>query len=549
MRSGKKHHVLPSIIYVALFSALCLSSWNVHESEISDTIFGGAQVKLSSGNYAADSTALTAKLRTADLNMLGYFSELRYADFRGSNCMDAIAVWADAHPEVETVYTVTMPDGSTVDSNTETLDFSGYGHADLPALENTLGHLNNVKSVSLGTLGKSESALQLEDIKIIRAMLPDAKFDFKLTLNGQEVSPTAESMDFTTLKSEEAEGAAEAVACMPNLKKLTFGSESSSDLSLDQVSAICSAAPQAKVEYSFNLYGLDVSTDTKELDFSYVPIKDKGETLAKVLPMMHSCRSIDLDSTGLDYEVLEKLRDDNPNIEFVWRIWFGKNYSVRTDAEKILASKPTVGGDILDDTAWRMKYCTKMKYLDLGHNEQLRDFSFIANMPELEVLIIAMTDVRNIDFLENCPKLNYLELNTTDIDDISVLANCKNLKDLNIANCPKLHDITALYDLDLDRLWIGIDTPIPQDQIDEMRSRHPNCKVNTTTDDPHGQAWRYTRYDPEEPKYWWVPRYEQLREEMGYNYQEYSFFWLDKKCREECPAEFKGMYGKEVYGY
>ena len=81
-----------------------------------------------------------------------------------------------------------------------------------------------------------------------------------------------------------------------------------------------------------------------------------------------------------------------------------------------------------------------------------------------------------------------------------------------------------------------------------MRELVPGCKVNTTTDDPHGDAWRFTRYDPEEPKYYWVPRYELLREQMGYNYQEYSFYWLDPYCDKEAPEEYVGMFGKEVYG-
>ena len=35
---------------------------------------------------------------------------------------------------------------------------------------------------------------------------------------------------------------------------------------------------------------------------------------------------------------------------------------------------------------------------------------------------------------------------------------------------------------------------------------------------------------------------------MGYNYQEYSFYWLDPYCDLEAPEEFRGKFGKEVYG-
>ena len=109
-------------------------------------------------------------------------------------------------------------------------------------------------------------------------------------------------------------------------------------------------------------------------------------------------------------------------------------------------------------------------------------------------------------------------------------------------------DASPLYGLTkLERLWVGTNTPIPEEQKTELKAKLPNCDVNTVVGDPH-ELWRYTRYDPEEPKYYWVPRHELLREQMGYNYQEYSFYWLDPKCGDPAPAEYAGMFGKEVYG-
>lgn len=128
-----------------------------------------------------------------------------------------------------------------------------------------------------------------------------------------------------------------------------------------------------------------------------------------------------MDNTGVSNEALAKIREEFLNIDVVWRVWFGTNYSVRTDVERILASKPTVGGMIYDASV--LQYCTKVKYLDLGHNDELPSIDFVRNMPELEVLIIAMTAVRDISPLESCPKLEYLELNSTNIADISPLKN------------------------------------------------------------------------------------------------------------------------------
>jgi hypothetical protein len=290
-----------------------------------------------------------------------------------------------------------------------------------------------------------------------------------------------------------------------------------------------------------------VDLDTEKLDYRGVKVGDNGDRLFKVLSCMNRCSYVDMDNTGVSYQSLERMREEFPNTKIVWRVWFGDNYSVRTDVERILASKPTVGGMI--DDASVLKYCTDVKYLDLGHNDDLADLSFVSNMPKLEVCIIAMTAITDISPLRDCPNLEYLELNSTSIADLGPLENAAGLHHLNIAGCPKIKDITPLYGLtELERLWIGRDTPVPAEQARHMKELVPTCNINTTTDDPHGEAWRFTAYDPEIPKYYWVPRYELLREQMGYNYQEYSFYWLDPYCDKEAPEEYKGMFGKEVYG-
>ena len=51
-----------------------------------------------------------------------------------------------------------------------------------------------------------------------------------------------------------------------------------------------------------------------------------------------------MDNTGVSNEALAKIREQSPNIDVVWRVWFGTNYSVRTDTERILASsRPSAG--------------------------------------------------------------------------------------------------------------------------------------------------------------------------------------------------------------
>ena len=541
--SRKRHHVIPAILYTAAFALLCLSGRAEEAPDTEGTIFGAVRVQLSSGAFPVDSESLTTAITAEDISMLGHFAELRTADFHGSDCTQEIAAWAAANPQVAVSFAVPLPDGRSVENMVTSLDLSGTRHADVDALCETLGLLNQLEQVQLGSVSPDGDGLTIADMGRLRQLLPEAQFEFDLYLSGMELTPETEQLDLSSLTSGEIEDAEAVLSCMSKVKRLTLGA-----LPLEDALRLCAACPGAVVDYAFTLYGSEVNLNAQALDFKQVEIKDEGAALGAVLPYMKNCASVDMDSTGVSNEALAALRDANPGVNIVWRIWFGTNYSVRTDVERILASKPTVGGMISGKEGDVLKYCTKVKYLDIGHNEDMTDISFVASMPELEVFIVAMSDITDLTPLANCTKLEYLELNSTEVSDLSPLANCTNLRHFNICNCPNITDISPVYDLALERFWIGCDTPVPAEQVQEMRARHPEAKVNNTTTDPHGDSWRYYRYDPEEPKYYWVERYELLRNQLGYNYQEYSFYWLDPLCDKPAPAEFAGKYGKEVYG-
>ena len=509
-------------------------------------LFGHAKVAFAGQYLPANTESVKAKVHRSDLAQLDYLPKLTYADLRHSDCYQEIKQWADAHPDVEVIYSVPLPDGTIVDSNVEELDLSQLTDTDTNAMRDALHYLRHIRALNFGEVGGGR--FSLENMQNIQLEVPDAKFHFFAVIGGRVFDGDVESLDLRDARPEYVNALACMLACMPNLRDVELGDETSGPFSWDDIATLKqNSRDDIRFHYSFTLYGRQTDLDAEKLDYRGIRITDNGNAIYKALHCMNHCTYVDLDSTGIAFNSLELMRETFPNIKIVWRVWFGDNYSVRTDAEKILASKPSVGGMIYDASV--LKYCTEIKYLDLGHNDELADLSFVSSMPNLEVLIIAMTAITDISPLRNCPKLEYVELNSTNIADLSPLEGCTGLHHLNIAGCPRIKDITPLYGLtELERLWIGRDTPVPADQAQRMRELVPGCKVNTTTDDPHGDAWRFTRYDPEEPKYYWVPRYELLREQMGYNYQEYSFYWLDPLCDKEAPEEYAGMFGKEVYG-
>ena len=507
-------------------------------------LFGSPKISIGGRSVPANTENLKAVVTKRDIGQLAYFTNLRSVDFGSSDCYEEIVRWAEQHPDVQVSYTVLLPNGDRVPNTAEDLDLTWLTSADVPAAQDALSCLHEVRVLRFGEVGGRISVLDMQKVHEVR---PEAACTFSAVIGGRVFDGEAESLDLRDARHEDAQDLAVVLSCMKKLKTVELGSEDSGSIPWSDIALWKSVCPETRFRYSFTLYGRRVDLDTETLDYRGIPIRDNGDALYSVLSCMNDCRYVDLDSTGISDSSLERLCDLFPQTKIVWRVWFGENYSVRTDVEKILASKPTVGGMIADASV--LKYCRDVKYLDLGHNDELADLSFVASMPKLEVCIIAMTAITDISPLRSCPNLEYLELNSTNIADLSPLENSTGLHHLNIAGCPKLRDITPLYGLTaLERLWIGCDTPVPAEQAQRMRELVPGCKVNTTTDDPHGDAWRFTAYDPEEPKYYWVPRYELLREQMGYNYQEYSFYWLDPLCDKEAPEEYRGMFGKEVYG-
>lgn len=533
------------VALVGLLVLLCLSG-PYHEPDGSvKPLFGTVKVQLSSGRYPADARELTAVLQSGETEALSLFKNLVAADLSGSECYEEIAAWAQENPGLLVKYTVTLPDGSVHSNDTTSLDLSAMPVGDVDRLCRALQALPKLSRVKLGTVGEN-AAISLSDAAALRSALPEVEFDFGLSLMGQSVAPDAEKLDLSALMPDQVQDAAAVLSCLPNLKEIELGSQDSNSLSWEDIGLLAAACPKAKLNYRFSLYGQELSLDAESLDFNHTPMDDEGAAIRQILPLMKNCTYLDMDYCGVSNEAMAAIREENPNVDVVWRIWFGENYSVRTDTERILASKPTVGGMIYDGSV--LQYCTKLKYLDLGHNDDLSDLSFVSTMPELEVLIIAMTSISDLSPLTNCPKLEYLEIQETPIADLSPLASCTALAHLNICNMKNVTDASALYGLSkLERLWVGTNTPIPEEQKAELKAKLPGCDVNTAVGDPH-EKWRYSAYDPDEPKYYWVPRHELLREQMGYNYQEYSFYWLDPKCGDPAPAEYAGKFGKEVYG-
>ena len=340
-------------------------------------------------------------------------------------------------------------------------------------------------------------------------------------LLGSEYPESAESVDLGALTEDKAAEAAEVLSRMPNVKSISLGSQSENSLSWDSISMIHEAAPQAVIDYGFSLYGKDFNLSDESMDIKWIQIDDEGALVKQITACMVNLTYLDMDSCGVSNESMAEIRDSLPNAEVVWRIWFGDWYTARTNVEKILASMPGKAGELIHDNVMDLQYCTKVKYLDLGHNNYLDTIEFIRSMPDLEVLIVGMTFVEDFSPVADCPKLEYVEAMTSRLHDLTPFSELKNLRHLNICYNFAVNDISPLYGLtELERLYIGWHCPVDPAQVEEMRRCAPNCIVNNTTKDPTEEEWRFAFGG-------YHPRYELLRQQFGYEEWDFAYIWND----------------------
>ena len=349
----------------------------------------------------------------------------------------------------------------------------------------------------------------------------DVKYTVALP-DGSTVDNACKAVDLSAVSGSDAAAAADVLRYLPKLRTIELGSERSG-LDLDAVASIHAACPEAKIKYDFTLYGKQFEFNNMRINLSHIPVGDGGAALMKAMDCMPELCYVDMDSCGVPNEEMAAIRDRYPDIKVVWRIWFGDNYSVRTEAERILASKPSAGGMLTADNTQDLKYCTDVRFLDVGHNEALSDISFVASMPKLEVAVFAMTCITDLSPLRNCPELEYLELQTSPVSDLTPLAGLVKLHHLNVC-MTEVNDISPLYGMkELERLWLGGYVHIPQEQLDTMHAAAPACEINTTAGDPTEGHWRYENYEDGIYNF----RYTMLRLQFGYENEDFSLSWND----------------------
>ena len=416
--------------------------------------------------------------------LVKYFPNLKQLDAMQCTDYEVLAVAEASLPDCEIIYEVYLGE-MFADHNITSLEM-GFGEdSEFDILLSNLAYLPKLTSLTL-----KDPALSAEQVETLRTAYPELEINCIVALLGSEYDVSTTRLDLSSMESGDVEAFVEKLPLLPNLERVDLTDDNGeSGLTKTDVKRLQEAAPEVVFQYSFDFYGVTLSTADEEVHIKNKRIGDEGEEeIRQALDILNNCKRFVLEYCSVSNEVLAKIRDDyRSRTKVVWRVHFGKG-STMTDAEAIRAVY-----DLTDDNCQDLIYCEDAKYIDIGHNEYLDGVPFVAGMPNLEFIIISGAPVKDLTPFQNCKKLRILEAAFCEyIYDITPLAGCESLEMLNISYT-HVTDLSPLDNLNLTRLTAMYypKSRVPQEEQDRFTAAKPDCTTFFVGDQPYGKAWRY----------------------------------------------------------
>ena len=449
------------------------------------------------------------------LAVLENYTQLESLDLSGSSCYREIEDYIAAHPSVDVKYTVALggEGDAAIENKAETavLDKGAY----VASLAANSRSFHELRKIIISSPDFTD-----DDLAQLVAAFPAADILFRVSTDVPDFLYNAAEIDLSALDQEHLDDAAAFLEKTDGLTEVNMtGGDGTNLLSFSELRKLQDAAPCAVFDYRFESFGQVISTADEDLVYdalsNCVYIYNEGmEQIREMMPCMTRLKSMFFQYCEVDYDVLAQFREDYPDVDIVWRINFGP-YSCRTDTERVFAN-----GSLDAASCYNLRYCNKVKYIDLGHNDYLTSIDFAAYMPDLEIGIFAATSLYDISPLANCRKLRYLEIFVTNVSDISALANCTELEQLNISCCFSLRDLSPLYGLTkLKRVWNNYSS-VPQTKRNEIMKALPDCEFCFLKGGSTDYGWRYDNYGN------MTDYYAELYEIFGYeNFRENISWW------------------------
>lgn len=439
-------------------------------------------VPLGGAYHESDSAYIILEnLSRDEISNIDYLKNLKTIDAGKCRDHEALAALEAAYPNLEINWNIHL--GGRIWSREETdIDLRGLG----------IGYGELVQTVGYfpaGTKIQIDETLTDEERQELVAAFPEHRFSWGVELMGKIYSSGTEKLDFAG-KSVDLAALLEAAGQFSGVKEVDLRR---CGLTVSELAAVQDAYPGALIRGEISLFGMDLTTDMEEIDFSGIKMKSTEEIEAAV-KLMPNLKKVIMSDCGFSNEEMDALNKRHENVLFVWTVHFSV-YSLRTDTLGFCASDvPELGyiaPKLTNKDLEPLKYCTELIALDLGHM-RYTDLSFLENMHKLEYLILVDAMYSDISILSQMKNLKYLEIFKNTLDDLSPLLECKNLKHLNIGYTRGFDPEVLKQMTWLERLWF------PGHRLDETQKQAiidalPGVQVymkDWDTDGSTGGGWR-----------------------------------------------------------
>lgn len=374
-------------------------------------------VPFQGAKYSSDITALTVTSLTAEeAKDLDAFSGLSTVEAAGCRDYDALLLLAQRRPDCRVHYTLTL-NGKTLDSEITQIS---YSDDDIRELTQALAYLPKVDSVTLES--QTVDAVQLSKLE---ESFPGIRWTVSMELGGQQIDNHTRQLDLSGVHVTFGE-LAQKLPLLQELKELNL---TGCSLAEEELKSVISAYPAIRVQCILTFCGQTFSTDCPEIDLTEA--KDvTAQALREGIPCFYQLKKVILGHTKISNEELDKINHSFPDTEVVWWMYLGST-AIRTDARFYYPAKVTAGNLPKNDEMKKLRYCTKLEAIDIGHSETA-ECDWLAYTPHVKYLIIADTIISDLSPLAGLKELVYLEMFRCRATDYTPLLSCTALQDLNL---------------------------------------------------------------------------------------------------------------------
>lgn len=444
-------------------------------------------VPFQGSSYPSDTRSLSiSTLTEQDLEMLCYFTELETVDALQCRDYDVLVRLKAMRPEWDIRYQVEVG-GLLWPQDTVQLTAQ---NATAQELEAALAYLPQLELADVSGCTEYEQLLQLQE------QYPQCTIRYSVPVKGKAWPGDTETM---RLFNADGQALLKALPYLPKLNSVIFNGKTPDNALIKDMMEL---RPDVTFIWSFDLLGVKVSSQDASIDLSGIRM-DNVDAVEDALQYFYQLEKVDMSGCGISNEEMDAFNRRHPDVQIVWTVQMG-HISVRTD---ITAFAPAVQYKIKlnNEMCQNLRYCTELICLDLGHQQDVTDGSFMETMTKMQYLLLGHTGIRDLSFCANMPDLVYLELFLTWVRDISPLLNCKKLEDLNVGYA-EWTDITMLPQMpQLKHLWAS-GWYVDQQEQQWLHEALPNTEMYFLPGSSTAGGWRE------------LPNYYKMRDLLGLPY-------------------------------